>query len=787
MMRADANADSPAERQDRLQGGGRWRQRWVARPSLSPEDSLLLRVLTQAMVLVGIAATDVAASTEMSFWAIPLSIAGASWSWTRRRQPNIAVKFILAILMLLALGAFFMGLRAELNDTRLVLVELLVQLQVLHTFDLPRRKDLGYSMVIGLILIGVASTLSQTMVFGLFLVAFLAIALPVLILDYRSRLGLLGSVYKSPFRQSGLDWKRVSMFFLVILSLGLTIFAFLPRLPGYQLRSFPVSAPLATPRDYDSRQVLNPGYVRSGNPKGSSGGNGPELVGGSGSGQMDETFYYGFNSRINQNLRGQLKPKVVLRVRSQVEGFWRVLAFDKYLGQGWEISRNEQTTTVSRPDWSYQFYLPTRGITGRSQEVIQTYTVVSDLPNLLPALTVPTQLYFPTQKVAVDTEGSVRSPLGLREGLTYTVVSQVPYRDRTRLRTASQDYSQNIRRFYLAVPPAISAKVRQETERLLATAPQPLTSNYEKSLFLAQKVKQNFTVQGNLPPLAEGEDMVEAFLFKFKGGYPDHFATALTVMLRAIGIPTRLAAGFGPGEFNPFTGLYIVRNTDAYAIPEVYFPEYGWFGFDPIPGHEVIPPSVDEAQTFTVLERFWKWVAGWLPSPLKSWFGAVFGGVFAWLMGAIGWLMGIFSQGWLGAFAGLILAIALGFGGWLLWRGWCRWRYHRRLAKLLPMERIYRQMLDWLKTQGLAKQAVQTPREYVEQVRQSQPPERAAGVAEISQAYEQWRYGGQTAGEQTTDAQRWSRTDRRSSPQVEALKRRLKSMQQRQRRAEKLF
>ena len=54
----------------------------------------------------------------------------------------------------------------ELNDTRLVLAELLIQLQVLHSFDLPRRKDLGYSMVIGMILIGVASTLSQTMAFG---------------------------------------------------------------------------------------------------------------------------------------------------------------------------------------------------------------------------------------------------------------------------------------------------------------------------------------------------------------------------------------------------------------------------------------------------------------------------------------------------------------------------------------------------------------------------------------------------------------------------------------------
>ncbi|HEY9616451.1 MAG TPA: hypothetical protein V6C64_06410, partial [Microcoleaceae cyanobacterium] len=54
-------------------------QRLEALPLPEPEESLLLRILTQTMVLVGIVATDVAASTQMSFWAIPFSIAGAYW------------------------------------------------------------------------------------------------------------------------------------------------------------------------------------------------------------------------------------------------------------------------------------------------------------------------------------------------------------------------------------------------------------------------------------------------------------------------------------------------------------------------------------------------------------------------------------------------------------------------------------------------------------------------------------------------------------------------------------
>lgn len=102
--------------------------------------------------------------------------------------------------MLAALGAFFGRLFGELNDTRLALAELLIQLQVFHSFDMPRRKDLGYSIVIGLILLGVVATLSQTLAFAPVLLLFLAIAqgalrcfaiaLPTLVLEYWSRLGL---------------------------------------------------------------------------------------------------------------------------------------------------------------------------------------------------------------------------------------------------------------------------------------------------------------------------------------------------------------------------------------------------------------------------------------------------------------------------------------------------------------------------------------------------------------------------------------------------------------------
>ncbi len=754
--------------------GQRLRQRLRQSESstLVIEDSIWLRVLVQALVIVGIVATDVAAETQMSVWAVPAGIAAAVWSWYRRRHRNIWVKFLLAIGMLVALFAFFGRLFQQQNDTRLVLAELLIQVQILHSFDLPRRQDLGYSMVIGLILLGVAGTLSQTLAFAPLLLVFLALALPTLVLDYRSRIGLSLGVAstsvtgKSALAQLGsllradLSPKRLGAFLLVIVSLGLGIFAVLPRFPSYQIQTFPVSSRIELDGNFPSGSIINPGYGRDGATVGSGSGDGNDS-----SGQVDDTFYYGFNTRINQNLRGQMKPKVVMRVRSQSPGFWRALAFDHYTGQGWEISRNEQVERLTRPGWTYRFsvFIPRRN-QAKLESVVQTYVILADLPNIIPAMADPTEIYFPTPTIELDPEGSLRSPVNLADGLTYSVVSEVPYRDRTALNSASTDYPKSITSYYLQVPPEILPEIRQFTEEILEKRRQELKANaaragndpseaanldsvYEKTLYLAQYLKQRYAPpshQPDLPFLLPDQDLVKAFLFDWKWGYPDHYSTVLTVMLRSIGIPARLVAGFGQGQFNPFTGYYVVRNTDAYAMTEVYFPGFGWFAFDPIPGHDLIPPSVEENQTFGVLRQFWQWVAGWLPSPVTGVLQYLFRALAMIVFTTFGWLFGLLAKGWIGLFTFLLAITGLGLLLWLSWTGLQGWRRRIFLRKLPPIARLYQQMLDWLALKGYRKSSVQTPFEYAQMLREHFSPEDAAAIEEISTAYVSYRYGGVT-------------------------------------------
>jgi protein-glutamine gamma-glutamyltransferase len=718
------------------------RQQQAVKLKLAPEveHSLLFRVLVQVLVSIGIIATDIASETWMSVWAVPLGLAGAAWSWRQRDRRNVATKFWLAFGMLVALGLFFARLLGALNDTRLVLAELLVQLQVLHSFDLPRRKDLGYSMMIGMVLLGVAGTLSQTSLFGIALLLFLAVALPTLVLDYRSRLGLDPQPLGWNLQSLGFSWRQFITLFLTVVVLGLTVFALLPRLPGYQIRTFPVSSTIDVEGEFNTSQISNPGYVRQGKDTNSDA---TGIGEGGNPGELDDEFYYGFNSQMNQNLRGRMTPKLVLRVRSQAPGFWRVLAFDRYTGQGWEVSRNQQTQTLNRSSWSYQFLLPLYQGQAKTQEVVQSYTVVSVLPNLIPTLATPRILFFPTRQVALDLEGSLRAPITLTEGVTYTVISNVPFRDRTQLQQAPDSYPELIQRIYLDVPDSLTPQLRQLAESWLSKSTSPLTNSYEKALYLTQYLKQHYQIQPELPFFDPKQDLAEAFLFQHRGGYPDHFSTVLTLMLRSIGIPARLAAGFGTGQFNPFTGFYEVQNTDAYALAEVYFPGQGWFTFDPIPGHPLYPPSVEENQTFGVLRQFWNWVAGWIPTPVSNVFSSFLGAIINWGMQLLTRFLSLFTQGWVGVLAGCMIAVVGAFMGWLSWIVWQRWLAHRRLARLAPMERLYQKMLNWLTQQGVIKQAAQTPFEFMGQLDPGYPVLTQQAIQQISEAYVGWRYGDQ--------------------------------------------
>ncbi len=81
------------------------------------------------------------------------------------------------------------------------------------------------------------------------------------------------------------------------------------------------------------------------------------------------------------------------------------------------------------------------------------------------------------------------------------------------------------------------------------------------------------------PPL--GRNPVDRFLFDTRRGFCEHYASAFSVMMRSVGIPTRVVLGYQGGEVNPLGGHLIVRQSDAHAWTEVWLDELGWRRVDP--------------------------------------------------------------------------------------------------------------------------------------------------------------------------------------------------------------
>ena len=81
----------------------------------------------------------------------------------------------------------------------------------------------------------------------------------------------------------------------------------------------------------------------------------------------------------------------------------------------------------------------------------------------------------------------------------------------------------------------------------------------------------------------EGVEPLDDFLFVYRSGHCELFASALVLLLRSQGIPARLVTGFLGAEYNPIEGYYMVRQTHAHAWVEAYSPERGWRPYDPTP------------------------------------------------------------------------------------------------------------------------------------------------------------------------------------------------------------
>jgi hypothetical protein len=98
-----------------------------------------------------------------------------------------------------------------------------------------------------------------------------------------------------------------------------------------------------------------------------------------------------------------------------------------------------------------------------------------------------------------------------------------------------------------------------------------------------------FSYSPQVKPTPPGKDPVDYFLFDLKQDFCEYFASAMVVMLREEGIPARLVEGFTTGTFDSTSNAWVVKEQDAHAWVEAYFPGYGWIEFEPTPSQPPFP------------------------------------------------------------------------------------------------------------------------------------------------------------------------------------------------------
>ena len=302
----------------------------------------------------------------------------------------------------------------------------------------------------------------------------------------------------------------------------------------------------------------------------------------------------GFSDRVDLGSFGDIESdrSVVMRVYLADEWLdpatlpglrWRGVAFDQFDGRTWSSAAAPRRFMHRSVTGDFGLGLP-RGTGPVVRQEIYLEPIGSDAVFAAPRA-VRLEMRSPTL-VVDDMDGLTVSSPGAR--LHYVVESEIesPGRRLDAGRRASPALTAADRARFLQLPPLAPEIARLAREVTAGSADAEaaagrisahLSTNYRYTLALKR--------QTALAPLEE-------FLFVRRSGNCEYFAAAMAVMLRSIGVPARVAAGFQQGEWNPYGRYFMVRLSDAHAWVEVYLDGRGWVAFDPSPRAEAMAEEI---------------------------------------------------------------------------------------------------------------------------------------------------------------------------------------------------
>lgn len=267
--------------------------------------------------------------------------------------------------------------------------------------------------------------------------------------------------------------------------------------------------------------------------------------------------------------------------------YWRARTYDYYEDGQWvNSSGNTNAYDPQRTNLRTPIYA------GRWLGTFQFTTATSLATLFLPSLPLWVNQagwvdYLETPDGSVDIS-TFRPDTPLEIGQEYRAQSAVNYATVAQLRLAGTDYPDWITDRYLQLPDSITPRMLELANGLTENQP----TVYDKTVAITDYLRNNYeysqTIEGDLPD--DGE-VIDWFLFDYRKGFCNYYSTAQVLLLRSAGIPARWAVGYAQGDQleGDRTGgqpvqdslTFQVRQKDAHAWPEVFYPGIGWVEFEP--------------------------------------------------------------------------------------------------------------------------------------------------------------------------------------------------------------
>ena len=315
-----------------------------------------------------------------------------------------------------------------------------------------------------------------------------------------------------------------------------------------------------------------------------------------------------YGSQLGLGNGNPLSENVIFSVEApdltekQPRYYWRGYVYDYYQNYRW------YATGASKEEF---FPDNTENLVQEQENEERTtanFTVRTFIPQSL--------LYTASQPVWVSRRGEVqfvttdnderdllawRTEPRLSSGEQYRVTAMLVNPSVQQLQKAGAEYPQWVLDRYLQLPENISPRVIELADLIT----QGLETPYDKAAAITLYLREEIEYTNPLPESPpEGEDPLEWMLFDSKQAFCNYYASAEVLMLRSLGIPARMAVGFAEGDFDNEANVYIVRNLDAHAWPEVYFPEIGWIEFEPTGNQDPLErPDIPEEEDDTLFAR----------------------------------------------------------------------------------------------------------------------------------------------------------------------------------------